>query len=94
MTMQTAPRNAPHIPVVVLGWSIGLFLAITFALCVAFDLVFPSVAMNEAWLPLLPGVNWISISGFLLGLVETFIYGWFIALIFAPLFNILARKAA
>ncbi len=92
MTTQTATRNTPHIPVAALGWSLGIFLAITFTLCVAFDLVFPSVAMNKAWLPLLPWVNWISISSFLLGLVETFLYGWFVAVIFAPLFNFFARR--
>jgi len=93
MTTQTAPQTAPQIPVVALGWSLGLFLAITYTLCVAFDLIFPSVAMYKAWLGLLPWVNWISISGFLLGLVETFLYGWFVALIFAPLFNAFARKS-
>ncbi len=94
MDTQTATQNAPRIPIVALGWSLGLFLAITFTLCVAFDLIFPSVAMNKAWLPLLPWVTWISISGFLLGLVETFLYGWFVALIFAPLFNYFAKKPA
>jgi alpha-beta hydrolase superfamily lysophospholipase len=94
MTAQTATRNAPHIPIVVLGWSLGGFLAITFTLCVAFDLLFPAVAMNKAWLPLSPWVSWISISGFLLGLAESFLYGGFGAVIFAPLFNFFARIPA
>ncbi len=94
MTTQTATPRTPHIPIVALGWSLGIFLAISFTLCVGFDLVFPSVAMNKAWLPLLPWVTWISTSSFLLGLVETFLYGWFVAAIFAPLFNFFAGKSA
>jgi hypothetical protein len=75
MTTQTATRSTPHIQIAALGWSLGIFLSITFTLCVAFDLAFPSVAMNKVWLPLFPWVTWISISSFLLGLFETLLYG-------------------
>ncbi len=94
MTTQTATLRTPHIPIAAMGWSLGIFLAITFTLCVAFDLAFPSAAMNKVWLPLLPWVTWISTTSFLLGLVETLLYGWFAAVIFAPLFNFFARRAA
>ncbi len=33
-----------RIPVLALGMSLGTFLAITFVLCVGFDLLFPSLA--------------------------------------------------
>jgi len=94
MDKQTAIPKSPRIPIVALGWSLGIFFAITYTLCVAFDLLWPSVAMNKVWLPLLPWVSWISISSFLLGLFETLLYGWFVAVIFAPLFNFFARKSA
>jgi len=84
----------PHIPVVPLGASLGLFFALTFALCVLFDLWFPALAMNPTWAPLLPGFAWISWPSFFLGLVETFAYGWFVAVIFAPLFNLFAARQA
>ena len=93
MESHLATRKASHIPVTALGWSLGLFLAITFALCVVSDLIFPSVAMNRIWLPLLPWVTWISLPSFLLGLAETFLYGWFVALIFAPLYNLFALRS-
>jgi hypothetical protein len=48
--------------------------------------------MRGAWLPLLPGVVWLSWQGFLLGLAESFVYGWYVALVFAPLFNICAAR--
>jgi len=80
--------QTPRIPVFAFGMSLGLFLAVTFALCVGFDLLFPGQAMYESWLKLLPGFTWLTWSSFALGLVESFAYGWYIALVFAPLFNI------
>jgi len=92
MNTQVASRAAPRIPIIALGWSLGLFLAVTFALCVAFGLLFPNVTMYQIWLPLLPWVTWISWTSFVLGLVETVAYGWFVALIFGPLFNYFAQR--
>lgn len=80
-----------RIPVLALGMSLGTFLAITFVLCVGFDLLFPSLAMYPSWQRLLPGFTWLTWSSFLLGLIETFAYGWYVALIFGPLFNLFAR---
>ncbi len=74
------------------GMSTGIFLAISFVLCVVFGLIFPSITMYQAWLPLLPGFAWISLSGFVIGLVEAFAYGWFIAILFVPLFNFFSER--
>lgn len=87
-----AAGHIPRIPVFALGMSLGLFLAITFVLCVGFDLLFPGLAMYQTWLKLLPGFTWLSLPSFLLGLVESFAYGWYVALIFAPLFNFFAAR--
>lgn len=88
--MPAAP--APRVPVLTFGMSLGIFLAVTFALCVGFDLLFPGQAMYETWLKLLPGFTWLTWPSFLLGLVESFAYGWYVALVFAPLFNFFARR--
>ena len=85
-------RSAPRLPVVPLGLSLGLFLVITYAACVGFDLMFPGQAMYQTWLRLLPGFSWLNWESFLLGAIESFAYGWFIALIFGPLFNFFALK--
>lgn len=82
-----------EIPIAALGNSLGLFLSITFVLCVIFDLLFSGYAMNAAWAPLLPGFTWLSWQSFLLGLVETFAYGWYVAIVFAPLYNFFAARA-
>lgn len=76
------------------GMSLGLLLALSFALCVVFGLLFPGTTMYQAWLPLLPGVSWITWSSALLGLVESFAYGWYIAVIFVPVWNFFARRAS
>lgn len=85
-------RTAPRIPVFVLGTSLGVFFAFTFVLCVIFDLIFPEMAMYQSWLRLLPGFTWLSWPSFFLGLVESFAYGWYVALVFAPLFNFFAGR--
>ena len=84
--------EAPRIPLVVFGLSLGLFLAITYVLCVGFDLIFPGQAMYQTWLRLLPGFTWLTWPSFALGLVESFAYGWYVALIFCPLFNFFAAR--
>ncbi len=74
------------------GHATSLFLAITFASCVAFDLLFPHEAMYQAWQKLLPGFQWISWKSFLLGLVESYGYGWYFALIWVPLYNAFSTR--
>jgi hypothetical protein len=69
------------------GHATGLFLAITFIICVAFDLLFPEYAMFEVWRKLLPGFKWISWGSFILGLAESYGYGWYFALVWVPLYN-------
>ena len=75
------------------GNATSLFLAITFAVCVGFDLLFPSHAMFQSWQKLLPGFEWISWKSFLLGLIESYGYGWFAALIWVPLYNVFAVQS-
>lgn len=71
------------------GHATGFLLAITFVLCVGFDLAFPSHAMYQTWQSLLPGFSWISWRSFVLGLAESYGYGWYLVLIWVPLYNAL-----
>ena len=50
--------------------------------------------MTNLWNPLLPWVDGISLGGYVLGVAETLLYGWFVALIFGPLFNFFAERSA
>lgn len=80
------------ISLIAVGHATSLFLVITFTLCVAFDLLFPARAMYQAWQNLLPGFTWITWNGFFLGLVEGYGYGWYLALIWVPLYNVFAAR--
>ena len=71
--------------IIVVGHATSLFLVVSYILCVGFCLLFPAYQMHEAWAPLLPGFEWLTPSGFLLGLLGSYAYGWFIAVIWIPL---------
>lgn len=73
------------------GLSVGLFLSITYVLCVIYDLIFGQT-MYRTWVGLLPGFEWITWGTFFLGLVESFLYGIYFALVFVPLYNLLKGK--
>ncbi len=74
------------------GHASSLTLAITFTLCVIFDLLFPQHAMYQSWRALLPGFEWLSWKSFGIGLVESYFYGWYFALIWVPIYNLSSRR--
>jgi hypothetical protein len=74
------------------GVSVGLFLSISYVLCVIYDLIFPGMTMYQAWIRLLPGFIWLTWGSFFLGLVESFLYGIYVALVFVPLYNFFKGK--
>lgn len=80
------------ISLLVLGNTASLFLVATLTVCVLFDLVFPEYAMFEFWRSLLPGFESRSLKGFLVGLAESYLYGWYFALIWAPLYNFFVAR--
>lgn len=74
------------------GVSVGLFFTISYVLCVGYDLLFPGQTMYQSWIRLLPGFKWITWGSFFLGLVESFLYGIYLALVFVPLYNFFKTK--
>jgi hypothetical protein len=94
--MTSVARGNRYTPmrIFVLGMSLGIFLVASFVICVVFDLLFPAYAMNPAWKPLLPGFEWISWPSFFLGSAEAFVYGWYTALVFGPIYNALSRRVS
>ena len=75
-----------------IGLTLGLFGAITFTLCILWDLALPAYSMTRVWELVLPGFRGISLAGFALGLVESFLYGVYAALVLVPLYNWLSRR--
>lgn len=80
------------ISLVAVGHATSLVLALSFTLCVGFDLMFPQYAMYGTWQKLLPGFEWISWSSYLLGLIESYGYGWYFALIWVPIYNVIIAR--
>jgi hypothetical protein len=69
-----------------LGLSLGTFTVIAYFACLALALVFPDRGLHQAWLQFYPGFSW-TLPGMLLGLVESFAYGFFSGIVFAPIYN-------
>jgi hypothetical protein len=75
------------------GHATSLLFAITFLLCIAVAVVFPAHTMAQSLQELLPGFRWLDWKSFLVGLIETYGYGWYAALIWVPIYNVvLLRK--
>lgn len=95
LTMKSSVAGSvpARIPVLAFGLSLSLFGAITFALCVLFVLLFPQQhAMQNFLEQFFIGFVWISWPSFFLGLVESFVFGWYIALVFGPLYNVFTAR--
>lgn len=74
------------------SWALGLWGAVTFVVCVIYGLVTPqSLHMHEFLEQVLPAFEWLTWWGFLLGLVESFLYGVYAGLVYVPIYNFLQR---
>jgi len=84
--------NANRIAIRALGLSLSIFLVLTFVLCVLLGLVWPDWGLHQPWLQFFPGFTWFTWPSFFLGLAESFAYGWYAAVIIAPLYNLFAAR--
>ena len=81
--------------VVRLGLSLSTFFAISYVICIVGYLLLPGFPVQHAALSIfLPGFELLSWRSYFLGLVESFIWGWYIAAVFAPLYNFFGRRVA
>lgn len=77
----------------VVTWSLGLFTAVSFVLCVIYGLVTPQTLHMHTFLEaVLPAFKWLTWWGVLLGLVESFLYGVYAGLVFVPIYNFLHKR--
>ena len=91
----SAGSTSHFIPVIALGAGLSLFLAISYLLCVLAYIVFPQVSIEHSALSiLLPGFKLLSWTGFCLGLIESLAWGWYIALVFGPIYNLFAARVS
>lgn len=74
----------------IVSWSLGIFTAFSFVVCVVYGLVVPqSLHMHEFLEMVLPAFEWLTLFGFILGLIESFLYGAYTGLVFVPIYNFL-----
>ena len=74
-------------------WALGLFAAVTFVVCVVYGLLVPRTLHMVQLLEIaLPGFKWLSLGSFVLGLVESFLYGAYAGLVFVPIYNSVIRR--
>lgn len=77
----------------IVSWSLGLFAAISFVLCVIYGLITPeSIHMHEFLEMALPAFKWLTFWGFLLGLIESFLFGAYAGIVFVPIYNFLFKR--
>ena len=81
-----------RIAIVPLGLTLSFFLVITYVLCVIYGLLGFQQGMHQLLFQIIPGFTWITWPSFLIGLFWTFVWGWYIALVFAPLFNFFTAR--
>jgi hypothetical protein len=80
---ETSPLKIPT-----LANSLGGLFLISYLLCIGFGLLVPGeMRMWTAWAPLLPGFEWLTWRGFLIGAIESYAYGWYVAVVFVPLYR-------
>lgn len=89
------PKQSTGRTIIRWGWTLSLFLLLSYLICIVFGLLMPAqFHMHEAWAPLLPGFTWLTWSGFFAGVVGSFFYGWYIALLIVPLYHLFGSTTA
>ena len=83
------------ISIITLGQALSVFFMISFTICIIGYLLFPGMPVKHESLTIfLPGFTLLSWHTFFLGLFESFIWGWYIAVVFGAIYNFLLRRAA
>ena len=78
-----------------LAWTLAFFFAIVFTLDILLGTLFPNWwVMQRLYEVLLLGFTGISLGTYLLGLAQVFISGILTAVLFVPLYNFFASRAA
>jgi hypothetical protein len=69
-----------------LGLSLGVFVFIGYAACLALAFVVPDGGLHRPWLQFFPGFAWTA-PGILIGAGESLGYGLVAGIVFAPIAN-------
>ncbi len=90
---ERSAQSGRAIPVAALGCALSVSFAISFVLCVLGFYIAPSLPISHGALAIpLPGFEFGSWPRFVLGLVESVGWGWYIALVFGPRYNFFVAR--
>jgi hypothetical protein len=85
--------EAASIRIVTLGLSLSVFFVISYMICIAGYLLLPGFPVQHAALSIfLPGFELLTWKSYFLGLIESFVWGWYVALVLGPLYNFFSRR--
>jgi len=77
----------------VVTWSLATFTSLSFVVCVLYGLIVPESFHMVRFLEIaLPGFKWLTLGGFFIGLIESFLYGVYMGLVFTPIYNFYHKK--
>jgi hypothetical protein len=77
----------------VVAWSLAIWTTFSYVFCVVYGLVTPSSMHMLTFLEqVLPGFEPNSWRGFLVGLVQSFLYGVYAGVVYVPVYNFLHRR--
>ena len=87
--------DARTIPIVTFGLALSGFFAVSYIICILGYLLVPGLPVQHQFLAIfLPGFTLLTWPSFFLGLVESFLFGWYIAVVFGAIYNFFLRRAA
>lgn len=85
---RSGQREVRRIPVIAFGQALSSFFILSYTICILGYLFVPGLPVDHAGLGIfLPGFTLLSWHTFFFGLIESFAWGWYIALVFGPLYN-------
>ena len=91
---RSAAGDSHPIPIMCLGRALSAFFVVSYAICILGYLFAPGFSVqHEALAIFLPGFTLLSWHTFFLGLIESFAWGWYIAVTFGLLYNFFLRRA-
>jgi hypothetical protein len=91
-TMSTR-RPSDALSVRTLGISLTIFFVLSFVLCILGGLLFPGMIVHRMLDLLLPGFEWLSWRSFLIGLLGSVGWAWYIALVLVPIYNFVQARS-
>ena len=83
------------ISILTLGQALSAFFIVSYTICILGYLLMPGLPVKHEFLEIfLPGFTLLTWRTFFLGLIESFLFGWYIAIVFGAIYNFFLRRAA